>query len=231
MSTRKRPLLKKVQKKPKNKFSWRNFLLNCLRSKRGLFQLKPRTKFVCTATFDITLNNATVLVPFCYAYLNLSNPLKSDGGAATTVMYLTSVALNYRKFLIIAILAELFIASQEAYATVCNLSPCNFLPPNTVAQAQLSSAEIQTQTNMMSGVGSPNKIRLESFVDLVDFGGFDPKNSEDSHWGGLSPPADPVDNMYMHLSVDTNGAASVSGLFAHVKLHFLGIAAELNENN
>jgi len=230
MSLQRRPLTKKGKKKQVPKLTPKNKMLALIQSSRGLYNRRPRERFLVVANFKFVLNNATLINPFCYAYFNLSNPLKSNGGAPTSVSYWSQLIVDWRKFLIFEIYSDVWIESQETFGTIAGMGPVNFLPPNTVAQSLISFAMPQTEVTMMSGVGSPNKTHLTRYVSLNDYGGFDPKNSEDAHWGGISPAADPVDNMYMSLLVDTNGVASVSGLLVNVRLYFHGIAAEINQS-
>jgi len=220
---------KNANPKKRKQLPLNEFMKSLQTRRRGFFNLKPRQRFHVTTDFRILLNNATVLSPYSYAYLNVSNPVKSNGGAATQVFMWSILTAMMRKYLITHVLVEMDIENQETFATIPALGAVNYLPPNTVAQAQLTLNQPQTIVRMISGVGSPNRTKISLAIDLQSYGGFNPKNSEDAHWGGLTPVLDPADNMYAHICVDTGGVANVAALLVNVRIGFFGIAAEFNE--
>jgi len=227
MRSRNRPSKKKNAGKKK---STSQFIQQFLLQPRG-FLMKPVQRFVVVADFKFVMNGATVGTPYSLAYLHSTSPTKANNGAATTVsMWTTVLTALMRKFLVTHIKIEIEVVSQETYPTILYLSPVNFQPPSTIAEAQLSIIQPHTRKHELAGVGSPNKVRLDLDIDLHQYGGFRPRGAEDSHWGGLNPASDPVDNMYAHIILDTNGVASVAGALATVRMSFIGLAAELNQN-
>jgi len=228
MQRRKNNVSKRNKKIVKRK-PLHEFMHGLLKSSRG-FLMKSRQKFFVIADFKFVAGGATVLLPYTYNYINLSNPLKANGGAATNVWYWSVVSALMRKYLITHIIVQADLESQELFGTIPFLGPANYLPANTVVEAQTTIQSPLTVTKIMAGVGSMNRAHLEISVDLLKLGGFDPLNSEDVHWGGLNPVADPGDNMYATLIVDTNGAASASGILVNVRVGFYGIAAEMGKS-
>jgi len=229
MSQRRGPARRYAKAKPKETME-KKIERIILSNVRGFLNMKPREKFLVVADFKTVLNNATLLIPYCFAYINFSNPLKANGGAATNVWQWSTLMGKKRKFLIEGAKATIDFEAQENFGQIPFQGPSNYQPPNTVAQAILTLCQPQTKTQMLGPVGSPNVKRLITYIDIAGYGGFNPRNSEDAHWGGLNPAADPSDNMYLHYGIDTNGLASVSGNIAHVRVVFYGVAAEFNDS-
>jgi len=206
------------------------FMHGLFAAPRGYFNMHPRQKFFVVADSTLVLNNAVAGDLYDYAYLNLSNPIKCFNGGATSVWQWSILGGLMRKYIVTHAIVILDVVNQETTGVTVALGPVDYLPPNNTAQAKLTLAQPQTQVKVAAGVGSINKIRLEIAVDFSNYGGFNPLNAEDLHWGGLNPAADPFDNIYAHVCVDTGGVASVNGLFTNIRVGFFGIAAEFNES-
>jgi len=171
--------------------------------------------------FNDVINNATLAIPYGYAYVNLTNPLKSNGGAATIVPFWTEQQGRQRKYRVFKTRVSVSAVNQEAFGVDFGIVAMNSLLVQTVANCKSSLSNIRCRKKLVSGVGSPNRCDLRSQQSITDFAGFYTRGAEDNYVGLTDGSADPTDNIYLMIIADTNGAASVSGILVSVTVEFV----------
>jgi len=205
----------------------RNQMHDRLTHPRGLISLRTREDFLISANYNIVLVNATLAIPYTYAYLNLSSPtLLNSGSAPTSLNGWNLLSLLMRKYVSFNMLVRIDYDHEETFGVEMFACPVNFIPTATIAEAQASLSNPrcvkQITTNKL------DRGRLTVVTGLWEFGGFSPRNSEDAHWGTVNPLVPPIDSLYLHLGSDTNGAASVTGTRCNITVLFLVKGAEIN---
>jgi len=194
----------------------------------SLMTVPARETYIVSTVFNDILNNASLVIPYAFAYVDLQTPLKANGGAATVVPFWTMIALRQRKYYVWKTVVTVEFVNQEAFGIDFSITPVNFLPSQTVVLQRALLSNHRAKKRLVSGAGSPNRCTLKSTQTVADFGGFYARGAEDSHVGNTDSSADPTDKLYLNISGDTNGAASVSGVLVSVKVVFFLDAMEPN---
>jgi len=194
----------------------------------GLVTLAPRERFKVITVFNDVLNNASLVLPYAFAYVDLSTPLKANGGAATVVPYWSILTALCRKFFVEKTSVVVEFVNQETFGVDAFICPINFLPAQSIVQGRACLSNVRAKKRLISGVGSPNRCTLKSTQSVRNFGGFTPRTVEDPHWGNTDGSSDPTDKLYLEIGADTNGSASVAGILVSVKLIIYGWIAEPN---
>jgi len=210
---------RKAQKRPRNGNQIQN-----PRVPRGMFgslSVAPRVNGVCLSfeTNDL-LNQATLLNPFNFSYFNLTNPLISNGGSATAVPYFTAWTGMYRKYRVrkFAILAR--FQNSETFGIIPFVCPLNFLPTSTAANNAAYVKNILAKKKISGGIAGMNVTSLSVSHTVAQMSGFANSDVEDAYVGLTDGSAAPSDNIYAVVGTDNNGAASVAGVLASVKVTF-----------
>jgi len=187
----------------------------------GAASVMPRVNGVRLSyeTNDL-LNQSTLANPFNFSYFNLTNPLISNGGAATAVPYFTAWSGMYRKYRVRKFSIVARFQNSETYGVIPFLCPLNFLPTSTVANNAAYVKNILTKKKISGGIAGMNVTALSVTHTVAEMSGFANSDVEDAYVGLTDGSASPSDNIYAVVGTDNNGAASVSGVLASVKVTF-----------
>jgi len=184
--------------------------------------LPPHDVIKLTSVFNYVINNATVLIPYGYAYVNCSQPLVSDGGAATVIPRWAELTSRYRKYRVWNSKIRASIVNQEAYGIDFFVCPMGSLLPQTVANCRAALSNMRAVSHIVSGVGSPNQKVLHKNAGVSTYAGVLTRHVEDLYAGSTDGTSlIPTDNFYFMIGTDTNGVASVSGTFVSVKMTWI----------
>jgi len=166
------------------------------------------------------LNNATLVNPFNFSYFNVTNPLISNGGSATAVPFFTAYTGMYRKYRVRKFQVQAKFESAEAFGTIPFVCPLNFLPTSSAANNAAYIKNILARKNIMGGATGMNRTNITVSKSIATMSGFANTDVEDAYVGLTDGSAAPSDNVYCVVGTDNNGAASVSGVLASVKVTF-----------
>jgi len=184
--------------------------------------LPPHEVIKLTSVFNYVLNNATVLIPYGYAYVNCSQPLVSDGGSATVIPRWAELTSRYRKYRVWNARIRASIVNQEAYGIDFFVCPMGSLLPQTVANCRAALSNMRAVSHIVSGAGSPNQKVLTKNAGVASYAGVLTRHVEDLYAGSTDGTSlIPTDNFYFMIGTDTNGVASVSGCFVSVKMTWI----------
>jgi len=187
----------------------------------GTLGVAPRVNGIRLNTrFIQVANNATVLNPFTYAYLNLTNPQLSNGGSATAVSFFLAYAAMYRKFRDRGYRVRTSYGNNEGFFDVPFNTPFNYLPPNTIASNNAAFINIQTRDKLASAKGGQDRSFLKFRGSVTSMAGFASNNTEDAYVGLTDGSSPPSDNIYTLVSTATNGLASIAGILIVVDIQF-----------
>jgi len=187
----------------------------------GVLAVTPRVNGIkLQFNADLVLNNATVLVPFAWAYLNLTNPLLVNGGAASVVTFFAGYAAFYRKFRVRKFSVVARFGNAENFFGNGFVTPINFLPTNTLLQNTAAFRNIMTKRKLISPKGGKDEGLVRMHSNVMRFAGFANTNVEDNYVGTTDGSSSPTDNIYAIVAFDTNGVASVSGVFLSLTVTF-----------
>lgn len=202
------------KRKPKNKKRARKQIMRVNRSDF----LAPRETIVLTTVFNFVLNNATVLIPYGYSYITATQPLNSNAGASTVVPRWAELTQKYRKYRVYSAHTRVSCVNQEAYGVDFFVCPMNSLLLQTVVNCRAALSNRRAASHIVSGVGSPNSKVLSRFSNQKQYTGLTTRYVEDAYTGNTDLSVTPSDNWYFMVGVDTNGAASVAGVFVSIKM-------------
>jgi len=172
------------------------------------------------AEYNVVLNGATALNPFGYSYILLTNPQLSNAGSATPVPFFMMYAAGYRKFRVNSYRVRCRYGNAENFFINAFVCPFNYLPPNTVASNTAAYENPRTKKALISPKGGMDKGVVQTGSTVQGMGGFSNRLTEDNFVGNVDGSSPPTDNVYMLISMSTNGAISVSGVFVSVEIDF-----------
>lgn len=189
---------------------------------RGALGVPPgETNVALTDLFSGILGTATVPNPFSYTYVNITNILAWNAGAATTPGMFVGAKGNYRKARVTRFSLEVSACNLEAYPVELSITPVNFLPPNTLAQNQSNVKNGKARRIALSPKGGMDRGVVRYSGNTQSVGGFSYQfGVEDPlvfNTDGSSPPAD---NIYFAVNIDTAGLAAISGVTLWIRPKF-----------
>jgi len=188
----------------------------------GIMGVTPRMNGIKLHTeFNLVAANATLVNPFTYAYLNLTNPQLSNGGSATAVPFFGMYTAGYRKYRVNNYHVRLRYANSEAFIVAAFTCPFNYQPPNTLSSNTAAYQDVLTKHALLSSKGGMDNKTISFSGSVASMAGFANRGIEDPYVGltdGTSPPSD---NIYTLISCGTGGPASVTGVFIEVAIDFV----------
>jgi len=171
---------------------------------------------ILSAEFTSNLNNSGAIT-FARVYVNCSNPLLANNGAATAVPYFASYAALFRKFQVVKCSVAVQFANGEAYPLIPFICPVNFLPPfatNTELQSYVSNPYAKKQ--LISKSGGMDRCNLRRFINIAKMSGFSADLADTGLVGNTDGSGAPANNVYAAVGTDNNGNASVLGSVASI---------------
>jgi len=185
-----------------------------------LMTVPARETVVLRTVYNDILNNASLVLPYAYQYVNLTTPLIANNGSATVIPFWTAMQARQRKYKVLKTMVRAQFVNQEAFGVDIGICPMNSLLTQSIINCRGALSNARCKKNLVSGVGSPNKTTLVSSQSISNFAGFFSRGAEDNYVGNTDSSSLPTDNIYLMIVGDTNGVASVSGILVSVEVHF-----------
>jgi len=188
----------------------------------GVMGVTPRMNGIKLHTeFNIVAVNATLLNPYTYYYLNLTNPQLSGGGGATAVPFFGMYAFGYRKYRVNNYAVRLRFGNSEGFICSPFTCPFNYLPPNTVSSNTAAYQDMLAKHAMITTKGGMDSKVIQFKGSVARMAGFANRGIEDPYVGFTDGTSPPSDNIYTLVAVSTGGVASVTGVFVVVEIDFV----------
>jgi len=185
------------------------------------FGIAPTNEVLLTSRIQYNLVNATVLNPFSYQYLNLTNPLIWFAGSPSTTPFFTMNAAGYRKFTVVAGSVNIRFANAEATVVAPYLNVVvNSLLPNNAANNLAHFQNPETRVAEISPPTGNSTCTLSHSWSKFAKTGFRDLGVEDSYVGLVDGTSPPADNIYAIFGCATNGPASIIGVLALITIKF-----------
>lgn len=175
---------------------------------------------IITTEFTSFLNNSGA-IPFARIYVNCTNPLLANNGAATASPFFDIYRQLFRKFQVNKCTVRAQFANGEAYALIPFLCPINYLPPfASTAELQSYVSNEYSRKMLVSGKGGMDRIALRKPINIAKMSGFITDLAATSLVGNTDGSGAPANNVYCVVGTDNIGAASVLGTAVSIIVTF-----------
>jgi len=171
--------------------------------------------------FSGVLGTATVLNPYSQTYVNFTNVLAWNAGAATVPSMFVGKKGDYRKARVTGFRLTVRAVNNETFPCEVSVTPLNFLPPNTLLQNQANVKNPLTKRRTLSAKGGQDKCSVSVSGTTQSIGGFSYRfGVEDPLVFNTDGSSAPTDNVYAAINVDTAGLAAAAGVTLWLAMHW-----------